>query len=137
MQVKSDMSRETTVSRQSMRAFLSALEDAGDLVTIPQPVDLDYEIAACLAEAAGGPALRFSHVRRRADVHAMPVVGNLLNSLPRFAAALRGGTEPMQASLIAAIEKPLPHRVVASAPCQQDIIAEPVAGRRTADPAFL
>ncbi|MEO8831224.1 MAG: UbiD family decarboxylase [Bradyrhizobium sp.] len=119
------MSRETTDSRQSMRAFLSALEDAGDLVTIPQPVDLDYEIAGCLAEAAGGPALRFSHVRGRADVHAMPVVGNLLNSLPRFAAALRGRTEPIQAALIAAIEKPLSHRVVASAPCQQDIIAEP------------
>lgn len=137
MQVKSDMSRETTDSRQSMRAFLSALEDAGDLVTIPQPVDLDYEIAACLAEAAGGPALRFSHVRRRANVHAMPVVGNLLNSLPRFAAALRGGTEPIQAALIAAIEKPLSHRVVASAPCQQDIVAEPALAAELPIPRFF
>ncbi|MGH6701801.1 MAG: UbiD family decarboxylase [Bradyrhizobium sp.] len=125
MQVKSDSSRETTVSRQSMRAFLSALEDAGELVTIPQPVDLDYEIAGCLAVAAGGPALRFSQATRHADVHAMPVVGNLLNSLPRFAAALPEGTERVQAALIAAIEKPLPHRVVISAPCQQHIVAEP------------
>jgi 4-hydroxy-3-polyprenylbenzoate decarboxylase len=131
------MSRETTDSRQSMRAFLSALEGAGDLVTIPQPVDLDYEIAACLAEAAGGPALRFSHVRRRANVHAMPVVGNLLNSLPRFAAALRGGTEPIQAALIAAIEKPLSHRVVASAPCQQHIIAGPSLAAELPIPHFF
>ena len=137
MQVKSDMSRETPDSRQSMRAFLSALEGAGDLVTIPQPVDLDYEIAGCLAEAAGGPALRFSHVRGRADVHAMPVVGNLLNSLPRFAAALRGRTEPIQAALIAAIEKPLSHRVVASAPCQQDIIAEPSLAAELPIPRFF
>ena len=137
MQVKSDMSRETTDSRQSMRAFLSALEDAGALVTIPQPVDLDYEIAGCLAEAAGGPALRFSHIRGRADGHAMPVVGNLLNSLPRFATALGNKTEPIQAALVAAIEKPLPHRVVASAPCQQDIIAEPSLAAELPIPRFF
>jgi 4-hydroxy-3-polyprenylbenzoate decarboxylase len=137
VQVKSDMSRKTTDSRQSMRAFLSVLEDAGDLVTISQPVDLDYEIAGCLAEAAGGPALRFSHVRGRADVHAMPVVGNLLNSLPRFAAALRGRTEPIQAALVAAIEKPLPHRVVGSAPCQQDIVAEPSLAAELPIPRFF
>ena len=137
MQVTSDMSRETTVSRQSMRAFLSALEDAGDLVTIPQPVHLEYEIAACLAEAAGGPALRFSQVRGRADAHAMPVVGNLLNSLPRFATALGSGTESPQASLIAAIEKPLAHCVVASAPCQQDIIAEPALAAELPIPHFF
>ncbi|HEY3892048.1 MAG TPA: UbiD family decarboxylase [Bradyrhizobium sp.] len=131
------MSRETTVSRQSMRAFLSALEDAGDLVTIAQPVHLDFEIAACLAEAADGPALRFSQVRGRVNAHAMPVVGNLLNSLPRFATALGGGTEPLQASLIGAIEKPLAHRVVASAPCQQDIIADPSLAAELPIPHFF
>ena len=137
MQVKSDLSREATVSRQSMRAFLSALEEAGDLVTIPQPVDLDYEIAGCLAVAAAGPALRFSQATRHADVHAMPVVGNLLNSLPRFAAALPNKTERVQAALIAAIEKPLPHCVVASAPCQQHIIAEPSLAIELPIPRFF
>jgi 4-hydroxy-3-polyprenylbenzoate decarboxylase len=67
----------------------------------------------------------------------MPVVGNLLNSLPRFAAALRGGTEPIQAALIAAIEKPLSHRVVASAPCQQDIVAEPALAAELPIPRFF
>lgn len=120
-----------------MRAFLSALEDAGDLVTIPQPVHLEYEIAACLAEVAGGPALRFSDVRGRADARAMPVVGNLLNSLPRFATGLGRGNEPLQAALIAAIEKPLAHRVVASAPCQQDIITEPSLAAELPIPHFF
>jgi len=115
------MNRDATPSRQSMRAFLAALEDAGDLVTISQPVALDYEIAACLAEADAGPALRFSQVKNAA----MPVVGNLLNVLPRFAAALGGSVDTLQTALIAAIETPLPHRLVASAPCQQQIIAEP------------
>jgi 4-hydroxy-3-polyprenylbenzoate decarboxylase len=31
----------------------------------------------------------------------------------------------MQASLLAAIDKPLPHRVVSSAPCQEVIVAAP------------
>jgi 2,5-furandicarboxylate decarboxylase 1 len=124
VQAENAMTRETT-SSQSMRAYLAALEEAGDLVTIPQPVSLDYEIAACLAEADSGPALHFSHVQRSNGVAAMPIVSNLLNSLPRFAAGLGGTTGTMQAALIAAIEKPLPHRIVSSAPCQQDIIAAP------------
>jgi 2,5-furandicarboxylate decarboxylase 1 len=125
VQARDAINSEATGSRQSMRAFLSALEENGDLVTIRQPVELDYEIAACLAEADSGPALRFSYVRTGAGVAAMPIVGNLLNSLPRFAAGLGCTTATLQASLIAAIEKPLPHRVVSSAPCQQEIIAQP------------
>ena len=38
-----------TISRQSMRAFLAELEHKGELVAIAQPVELDFEIAACLA----------------------------------------------------------------------------------------
>jgi 2,5-furandicarboxylate decarboxylase 1 len=136
VQVKSDASNETAPSRQSMRAFLSALEDAGDLVTITQPVELDYELAGCLA-IAGGPALRFAQVRRDGDVHAMPVVGNLLNSLPRFATALRNGRQRVQATLLAAIEKPLPHRPVTAAPCQQAIIAEPGLASELPIPRFF
>lgn len=137
MHAKDAMNREATSSRQSMRAFLSALKHAGDLVTISQPVSLDYEIAGCLAEAECGPALHFSHVKGAAGVRAMPVVGNLLNSLPRFAVGLSSTTDTMQASLIAAIEKPLPHRVVSSAPCQEDIIAEPSLADELPIPRFF
>jgi 2,5-furandicarboxylate decarboxylase 1 len=137
VQAKRDINRETADSRQSMRAFLSALEDSGDLVTIPQPVHLDYEIAGCLAEAGSGPALRFSHVRGRGDVGAMPIVGNLLNSLPRFAAGLRSTTEAIQASLISAIEKPLTHRMVSSAPCQEETIPNPSLSDELPIPRFF
>ena len=119
------------------RTFIAALEDAGDLVTLSQPVSLDYEIAACLAEADRGPALHFSQVKTASGVRGMPVVGNLLNSLPRFAWdwAVPPGT--LQAALIAAIEQPLPHRLVASAPCQQDIIAEPALAAELPIPHFF
>ena len=56
MPANNAMNHGAAISRQSMRAFLSALEDKGELVTISQPVDLDYEIAGCLIETAGGPS---------------------------------------------------------------------------------
>src|SRR6516162_8424461 len=99
---------EATSSGQSMRAFLSALAEAGDLVTIPDPVALDYDVAACLAQADDGPALQFQNIKGGAGKAAMPIVGNLLNSLPRFASGMSSSTRAMQATLIAAIEKPIP-----------------------------
>jgi 3-polyprenyl-4-hydroxybenzoate decarboxylase len=42
---------EAAASRQSMRAFLSVLAGAVELVSISEAVNLDYEVAACLAEA--------------------------------------------------------------------------------------
>jgi 2,5-furandicarboxylate decarboxylase 1 len=133
VQAKDAMNHDAATSRQSMRAFLSAIEDSGQLVTISQSVDLDYEIAGCLIEVAGGPALRFSHVKDSA----MPIVGNLLNSLPRFAMGLGSTTGTLQASLISAIEKPLPHRVVSSAPCQEEIVAEPSLTAELPIPRFF
>jgi 4-hydroxy-3-polyprenylbenzoate decarboxylase len=122
---KGNASRETTSSRQSMRAFLAALATAGDLVSLPDPISLDYEIAACLAEVDGGPALQFQNVKAHSGAAAMPVVGNLLNSLPRVALGMGSTTRAMQDTLIAAIERPLPHRLVSRAPCQEYIVDEP------------
>jgi 2,5-furandicarboxylate decarboxylase 1 len=123
--VKGTAKLEATSSGQSMRAFLSALAEAGDLVTIPDHVNLDYEVGACLAQADDGPALQFQNIKGGAGKIAMPIVGNLLNSLPRFALGMSSTTRAMQAALIAAIEKPLPHRIVASAPCQEQIVVKP------------
>jgi len=120
---KDAINREATHSRQSMRAFLFALREAGELVTISQPVRLEYEVAACLGEIDSGPALHFTSVGGTSG--SMPIVGNLLNSLPRFAVGLGSTIEGMQTTLIAGIEKPLAHRVVSSAPCQEEIIADP------------
>jgi 2,5-furandicarboxylate decarboxylase 1 len=121
------------VSRQAMRAFLATLEQAGELRTIPQRVDRDFEIAACLAEAGGGPALRFDDV----DGHAMPVVGNLVNSLPRIARGLCTTRAALQERIIAAIDKPLAPRLLASAPCQEVVIRDPVLAEELPIPRFF
>jgi 4-hydroxy-3-polyprenylbenzoate decarboxylase len=128
-----DRNRIAGLSRQSMRVFLALLEGAGELVAIAQPVELDFEIAACLAEADRGPALRFDQVVG----HGMPIVGNLLNSLPRMAMGLGVAPADLQRHLVAAIEWPLAHRVVTSAPCQEEIVPEPGLGEILPIPRFF
>lgn len=125
MHAKDAIKREATDSRQSMRAFMVVLREAGELVSISQPVRLEYEVAGCLAEIDSGPALHFTNVAATSVTPMIPIVGNLLNSLPRFATGLGTTVEGIQASLLAAIEKPLAHRVVSSAPCQEAILANP------------
>jgi 2,5-furandicarboxylate decarboxylase 1 len=125
----------TPVSRQSMRAFLSALEDAGQLVKISQPVKLDYEIAGCLSESTS--ALLFDSVEDDAGASKMQVVGNLLNSRPRVALGISSEIDAIQASLLAAIEKPLAHRVVATAPCQEEVILNPSLTNELPIPRFF
>jgi 2,5-furandicarboxylate decarboxylase 1 len=131
------MSREVSESRQSMRAFLAALDRAGELVTISQPVSREFEIAACLVEAGDGQALYFPQIAESTQPYAMPVVGNLLNTIARFALGL--GTQPhkIQASLVAAIENPLPHREVASAPCQEVVVSDPTLTNALPVPRFF
>jgi 2,5-furandicarboxylate decarboxylase 1 len=127
------MSDRAAFHRQSMRAWMASLEQQGQMQTISAPVSLDYDIAACLAEADRGPALRFDNVVG----HSMPVVGNLLNSLPRFAAA--AGVTPcaLQSSIIAAINKPLRHRIVSSPPCQEHVVREPRLTKELPIPKFF
>lgn len=120
------------MSRQSMRAFLAALEKVGDVVTVRQSVSLDYEIAACLSETAH--ALRFSNV---VSPSRMQIAGNVLNSLPRFALGMGVDVGEIQASLLAAIAKPLPHRLVTAAPCQEQVIADPALTDELPIPRFF
>ncbi len=120
-------------SRQSMRAFMTALKQEGELITIAEPVGLDFEIAACLAEASRGPALHFDHV----PGHRMPVVGNLLNSRSRMAASLGVAPAALQQRIVAAIERPLEHRILTSAPCQEEVVAEPALGDLLPIPRFF
>jgi 4-hydroxy-3-polyprenylbenzoate decarboxylase len=112
---------------------MASLEQHGQLHTISAPVNPDYEIAACLAAADRGPALRFDNVVG----HAMPVVGNLLNSLPRFAAATSATPATLQATLIAAIDNPLRHQMVSSPPCQEHVVPQPYIARELPIPKFF
>ena len=84
-------------SPQSMRAFLARLDLNGDLLTVEAPVEVDFEVAACLAEARDGPALCFRQPVRGGARFAAPIVAllswavyepTIANTLPQTAAAL-------------------------------------------------
>lgn len=89
------------------------------------PVDPEFEIAACLAETRDGPALLFRRPVRDGLAFESPIVGNLVNGLTRFAAALDCAPSEIQKRLIAAIENPLPYHVLDAAPCQETIVDSP------------
>ena len=133
LHAKANESQPAPVSRQSMRAFIDALDRSGALCRIPQPVNREFEIAACLVEADDGPALQFDRVAG----HSMPVIGNLLNSLGRFAEALEVTPATLQAAIVRAIDSPLQHRLVSSAPCQELAIASPVLMDELPIPRFF
>jgi 2,5-furandicarboxylate decarboxylase 1 len=133
---KDAINRQATHS-QSMRAFMAVLREAGELVSISQSVGLDYEVAGCLAQIDGGAALHFANVAGASGPAPMPIVGNLLNSLPRFASGLGVAVEEMQACLLAAIDRPLPHRLVSSAPCQEASIPDPSLADELPIPRFF
>ena len=108
-----------------MRAFLARLDETGQLLTVDAPVDVDFELGACLAETRDGSALLFPRPKRGETHFDMTVVGNLLNSRARFADALGSAPADMQKRLIAAIDTPLAHNRVGAAPCQEVEVANP------------
>ena len=128
-----NISGKGVVSRQAMRTYLADLAAAGVVRTMTEPVAREFEIAACLAQADGGPALRFDAVRG----HRMPVVGNLFTSLDRIALGLRTTPAGLQSSIAAAIDQPLQHCVVTDAPCQAESIADPVLSDELPIPRFF
>jgi 2,5-furandicarboxylate decarboxylase 1 len=110
---------------QSLRSVLAALEDAGQLQRISDPVSLRYELSAMLAASDGGPALLFESV----DGLPMPVVGNLFVSRERIAAALGTTVARIQERMLAALAMPVAPVEVAGAPCQEITVDDPDLAR--------
>jgi 4-hydroxy-3-polyprenylbenzoate decarboxylase len=107
--------------RQSLRHFLAALERDGALMRRRETVDPLFEISAWLNEIWDGPAVLFESVAG----NELRLAGNVLNSIGRIAAGL--GTTPsgLQRKIVAAIDRPIPPRLVAAGPCHEVIVADP------------
>ncbi len=137
MPAKAEANRSISESPQSMRAFLARLDQGGELLTVGVPVEADFEIAACLAETRDGAALCFRRPVRDGNAFEGPIVGNLVNSLPRLATALDCAPSEIQKRLIAAIKNPLPHHVLDAAPCQETLVESPDIERLLPAPRFF
>ena len=103
-----------------MRGFLAALESRGELLRITRRVDLVHELAAFLGELDARQAVLFEQTGT--DI---PVVGNLLNSRARIAAAL--GVEPVaiESRIAAAVDKAIKPEIVERAAWQDVVVDNP------------
>lgn len=107
---------------QSMRGFLAALENSGDLHRVDRRVDTRFEIASILSLRERGPAQLFTQV----NDSAMPVVGNLYNDRGRFATALGIPREQLDSLCLSALERPIAPRMVDDGPVQQIVHSQPL-----------
>ena len=110
---------------QSLRSVLAAFEDAGELRRISEPVSPRYELSAMLAASDGGPALLFESV----DGVRLPVVGNVLATRERIAAALGTSVAGIQERMLGALAAPVAPIDVAAAPCQDVQVEDPDLAR--------
>jgi len=107
---------------QSFRDHLSRLDQARELLTLSQPVSPEFELGACLSILDDGPALQFADVVG-SD---LPVVGNILNSRERMAAALGIGVADIEDAIAASATAPIQPRIGDQAPWQE--ISAPTDG---------
>jgi UbiD family decarboxylase len=103
------------MSDQSMRGFLAALEAGGDLHRVRRPVDPRFEIACVLSLRDRGPAQLFERVGN----HAMPVIGNLLNSRERIAKALGVARNDLHEFCLTALRNPVTPVMAGEGPVQE------------------
>ncbi len=99
----------------NIRTFLDSAHKKGWLVTIDRPVNPDLELAAVAAALDGRPVL-FNHVVGYPDWR---VVTGLASARRHFALGLGRQQDQVLFGLAAALARPQPAPVAASAPCQE------------------
>ena len=106
---------------QSMRGFLAALEEDGELHRVGRVVDPRFELASVLSLRDDGAAQLFENVQGSA----MPVVGNLYNHRSRFARALAIEEADLDAHCLAALRQPVKPVMVEDGPVQEVVHRAP------------
>jgi 2,5-furandicarboxylate decarboxylase 1 len=98
----------------TLRSFIDILQKKGELTRITKPVSTEYEIASII-DALGEKPVFFEKVKESY----MPVVAGLISSKDLIARAIDAAKLDLLPKLSAAIEKPLPPRLVEKAECQE------------------
>lgn len=98
-----------------LRAFLTDLEKAGELIRIRKPVDPRY-ISALTAQSKKGVCFE------RIQGYDMPVVSGLLNTMDRLAVGMHAPKGAIGRRVSEAVQKPIPPVVVKEGPCQEVVL---------------
>jgi len=105
---------------QDLRAFLTTLKDAGELVEIARPVAVRYDIAKALAKAsaAQGPALMFSQTGTD-----FPLVAGLYGNRKRALIAFEATEQTIHDKVLKGINNQIaPRDFTGMAPCQEVVL---------------
>lgn len=104
---------------KDLREFLAALKRRGELHEISAPVDKDEEIGVICSENSRvrGPALIFRNI----NGFRTPLVSGVLGTEQRYSLALNVAPQlpAVYERWWAALENPVPPKIVAAAPCQE------------------
>ena len=109
---------------QDLRSYLDLVKrrKPDELVIVSKPVDPAYEITALVVklekEQRRRPVLMFENVKGSR----FPVLTNLHASRSRLALAMNCAPEAMVPTYLKAMERPIPPRVVSSAPVQEVVL---------------
>ncbi len=107
--------------RDPLRDFVDVLENAGELLRVPDEVDPEYEICAFCRHVANddGPALIFERIKG----YDMPALANLFGTRKRIAMALGVQPEEMGRVIAQRLQSRIPPVVVArsEAPCKESV----------------
>ena len=109
---------------QDLRSFLDLVKrrKPGDFEIVSRPVDPRYELTALVVklerEAKRRPALLFENVKGTK----FPVLTNVHASRSRLALALNCAPDAMLTTYLKAMDKPIPPRVVDTAPAQEVVL---------------
>jgi 2,5-furandicarboxylate decarboxylase 1 len=105
---------------QDLRAFLTTLKDAGELVEIARPVAVKYDIAKALAKAsaADGPALMFGQTGTD-----FPLVAGLYGNRRRALIAFEATDQTIHEKVLKGINNQIgPKDFAGTAPCQEVVL---------------
>jgi 4-hydroxy-3-polyprenylbenzoate decarboxylase/2,5-furandicarboxylate decarboxylase 1 len=105
---------------QDLRAFLTALKNAGELVDIDRPVALKYDVAKALAKASSvqGPALMFKQTGTE-----FPLVAGVYGNRRLALMAFEATEKTIHAKVLKAINNPIaPVDFNGKPPCQEVVL---------------
>lgn len=103
------------------REFLKALTDKGELIEVDRDVALNLEVGKALKKSAAisGPAIVFNK-----NGTAFPLVGGVYNTRSKALIAFEATEDTVFEKILNGLNKPIPPMVVASGPCQENVILE-------------
>ncbi len=105
---------------QDLRAFLTVLKDAGELVEIARPIAVKYDVAKALAKSSSvqGPALMFAQTGTD-----FPLVAGLYANRKRALMAFEATEQTIHDKVLKGINNQIaPRDFVGTAPCQEVVL---------------